>query len=89
MPKLVYFLKANAITIDPLSATVIPYVYAERVHRERGRLRADNAQAPTAEWRDGELHLVSRRLPDRTFCGFAYRMPAPDWFVFRGLEEPA
>jgi len=65
MPKLIYFLKANAITIDPLNAPVIPYVYAERVHRERGRLRAENAQAATAEWCAGELHLVSRRLPDR------------------------
>ncbi len=89
MAKLVYFLKANAITIDPLSPPVIPYVYAERVHRERGRLRAENAQAPTTVWRDGELHLVSRRLPDRTFCGFAYRMPAPDWFEFRPGPESA
>ena len=87
MSKLVYFLKANAITTDPLSASVIPFVYAECVHRDRGRLRAENAQAPMPVWRDGELHLVSRRLPDRTFCGFAYRMPAPDWFVFHGATE--
>ena len=89
MPNLVYFLKANAITTDPLSAPVVPYVYAERVHRDRGRLRAENSQAPMPVWRDGELHLVSRCLPDRTFCGFAYRMPAPDWFVFRANAEPS
>ena len=82
MPRMIYFLKANAIAVGPLGERVIPFVYAERVEREGTKLKAVNAQVPAPEWKDGELQLRGRRLPDSVFCGFAYKMPAPPWFDF-------
>ena len=79
--KLIYFLKANPVLADPLSEPIVPFAYAENVRRVAGKLRAENVQTATPTWSDGQLHLRSQRLPDSTFCGFAYRMPMPGWFI--------
>lgn len=89
MARLIYFLKAAPIPADPLEEPIVPYVFAESVLRLGGKLRADNAQTALPVWRDGRLEMCSRRLPDRTFCGYAYRMPAPSWFVFRPVAKGA
>lgn len=83
MAKLIYFLKANPIPADPLEEPIVPYVFAEFVHRLGGKLRTENAQTALPVWSEGRLIMRSRSLPDRTFCGYAYRMPAPSWFVLR------
>jgi hypothetical protein len=79
--ELIYFAKANPVLGDPLGQPVVPFAYAETVRRVDGRLRAMNVQTALPSWEEGELRLHSHRLPDRDFCGFAYRMPAPAWFV--------
>jgi hypothetical protein len=86
---LIYFAKANPIAGDPLGSPIIPFAFAETVRRVDGKLRAVNVQTALPAWEDGELRLRSYRLPDRDFCGFAYRMPAPVWFVRSRPAEPS
>lgn len=79
--ELIYLAKANPVPGDPLGQPIVPFAYVETVRRVDGKLRAMNVQTALPVWEGGELHLRSHRLPDRDFCGIAYRMPAPVWFV--------
>jgi hypothetical protein len=80
-PPLIYFLKAFPGSSDPPGERSMAFAWAEHVRRLEDRLEARNIQVAAPLWRNGKWSACGRRLPDRTFAGHAYRVPAPEWFV--------
>lgn len=87
MPRSVYFLKANPVADHGSGDGTVPFACAEAVRRLERTLQAVNIQVPVCAWRDGGPKVTGYRLRDRDFGGYAYRIPAPEWFQFKPDED--
>ena len=57
------------------------FAWAERVRQRGDSLEAENVQVAVSFWQEGRWRVRGHTLPDRAFAGYAYRVPAPEWFV--------